>query len=87
MITPLAVNLKLKKVRNDIKLVLSVSFPAIAFSLVLSSDLDELRLVVAVPVSVDALSQQSVKLLQRLHLHAVRLSHGAVQKQLKNTRE
>lgn len=47
--------------------------------------LDELRLVVDVPVSVDALGQQSVELLQRLHLGAVSFSHSSSEEILRNT--
>lgn len=51
------------------------------------SYLDELCLVVTVPVSVDALSQQSVELLQRRHVGAFRLSHGSAEEVLTNTRK
>lgn len=45
--------------------------------------LKELLLVAVVAVSVDALSQESVKLLQRLHLEALRSIHGPLEDVLK----
>lgn len=44
--------------------------------------LNELRLVEVVSVSVDALSQLSVELLQRLHLSTVSFNHGSAQEVL-----
>ena len=49
------------------------------------SYLNELCLVVAVSVPVDALSQQSVKLLQPLHLRSLCLIHDCVQETLQKT--
>lgn len=73
---------------NKKKLVLLISCQeVIVVYVALLSDLNELCLVVAVPVSVDTLSQQGVKLLQRLHLGALCFGHSPVQKSLKNKRE
>lgn len=49
--------------------------------------LNELRLVEVVSVSVDALSQLSVELLQRLHLSTVSFNHGSAQEVLMNAQE
>lgn len=46
--------------------------------------LQQLCLVAVVSVSVDALSEPGVKLLQWLHLGAIRLRHGSPQELLKN---
>lgn len=44
--------------------------------------LEEVGLVVALPVSIDALSQQSVEFLQGLDLSTIRLVHGLAQQLL-----
>lgn len=49
-----------------------------------ASYLQQLCLVAVVSVSVDTLSEPGVKLLQWLHLGAIRLRHGSPQELLKN---
>lgn len=49
-----------------------------------ASYLQQLCLVAVVSVSVDALSEPGVKLLQWLHLCAIRLRHGSPQELLEN---